>query len=109
MLCISHSGGMDSKQKGQNPSQLLPNFEKAESDFFLGRLRQWKQVRTWVWLIREAESFWYLDAIELRRIGALELSQLLEEIPFSQRRRVNRWLKKYSMATRSNKRTQQGN
>ena len=64
------------------------------------RLRQWQQVRTWARLIREAEALWHVDVRELRRLGALELSQLLEEVPPSQRGRVNRWLHRYSVATR---------
>ena len=64
------------------------------------RLRQWQQARTWARLICEAESFWHLDQRELRRLGALELSQLLEEVPVSKRGRVDRWLFKYSAATR---------
>jgi len=65
-----------------------------------GRLRQWQQVRTWARLIREAEALWHVDVRELKRLGALELSQLLEEVPPAQRRRVNRWLHRYSVATR---------
>ena len=64
------------------------------------RLRQWQQVRTWARLIREAEALWHVDVRELRRLGALELSQLLEEVPPGQRGRVNRWLHRYSVATR---------
>jgi hypothetical protein len=37
---------------------------------------------------------------ELKRLGALELSQILGEIPPSQRVRVNRWLKGYAASTR---------
>ena len=66
------------------------------------RLRKWQQVRTWARLIREAESLWRVDVRELRRIGAIELSQLLEEVPPAHRRRVNRWLIKYSASTRFN-------
>ncbi len=66
------------------------------------RLRRWQQVRTWARLIREAESLWHVDVRELRRLGAIELSQLLEEVPPIQRLRVNRWLTRYAVATRLN-------
>ena len=64
------------------------------------RLRHWQQVRTWARLIREAEALWHVDVRELKRLGALELSQLLEEVPPAQRARVNRWLQRYAVATR---------
>ncbi len=64
------------------------------------RLRRWQQVRTWARLIREAESLWHVDVRELRRLGAIELSQLVEEVPPVQRTRVNRWLNRYAVATR---------
>ena len=64
------------------------------------RLRQWQQVRTWARLIREAEALWHVDVRALRRIGAEELSQLLEEVPPAQRQRINRWLDRYSVSTR---------
>ena len=64
------------------------------------RLRQWQQVRTWARLIREAEALWHVDVRALRRMGAEELSQLLEEVPPAHRRRINRWLDGYCVATR---------
>ena len=64
------------------------------------RLRQWQQARTWARLIREAEALWHVDVRALRRIGAEELSQLLAEVPPSQRVRINRWLHGYAAATR---------
>ena len=64
------------------------------------RLRRWQQVRTWARLIREAEALWHVDVRALRRIGAEELSQLLEEVPSAQRQRINRWLDGYRVATR---------
>ena len=64
------------------------------------RLQMWQQVRTWARLIREAEQLWHVDVRELKRLGALELSQILGEIPPSQRVRVNRWLKGYAASTR---------
>lgn len=67
------------------------------------RLRHWQQARSWARLIREAESLWKVEARELKRLGALELAQLLKEVPPSYRRRVNLWLVKYSVATRFTK------
>jgi len=64
------------------------------------RLQRWQQVRTWARLIREAESLWHLEVRELRRIGAIELTQLLQEVPPHLRERVNRWLGKFSVSTR---------
>ncbi|KGG15093.1 MULTISPECIES: hypothetical protein [unclassified Prochlorococcus] len=63
-------------------------------------LRDWQQVRSWARLIREAEILWHVDHKELKRLGALELSQLIKEIPPSYRRRINLWLIKFSVATR---------
>ena len=65
-------------------------------------LRHWQQVRSWARLIREAEILWKVDQKELKRLGALELSQLISEIPPSYRRRINLWLIKFSVATRFN-------
>lgn len=64
------------------------------------RLRRWQQVRTWARLIREAEALWHVDVRALRRLGAVELSQLMEEVPPMHRHRVNRWLDCYAVATR---------
>ena len=64
------------------------------------RCRTWQQVRTWARLIREAEALWHVDVRALRRMGAVELSQLIEEVPSTHRKRVNRWLRCYSVATR---------
>ena len=64
------------------------------------RLQRWQQVRTWARLIREAESLWHVDVRELKRLGALELAQLLKEVPVGQRSRVNRWLTRYAVSTR---------
>ncbi len=63
-------------------------------------LRHWQQVRSWARLIREAENLWQVDSKELKRLGAIELIHLLEEVPPSYRRRVNLWLDNYSVATR---------
>ena len=64
------------------------------------RLRHWQQARSWARLIREAENLWQVDAKALKRLGAIELTQLLKEVPPSSRRRVNLWLSKYSVSTR---------
>ncbi len=67
------------------------------------RLLHWQKSRSWAQLIREAEQLWQDDAKELKRLGAIELAQLIEEVPPSYRRRVNFWLVKYSVATRFKK------
>ena len=72
----------------------------AAVDMARSRLQAWQQVRTWARLIREAEQLWHVDVRELKRLGALELSQILGEIPPSLRLRVNRWLKGYAASTR---------
>ena len=63
-------------------------------------VRRWQTARTWARLIREAEALWHVDVRDLRRLGALELSQLLEEVPPTLRPRVNRWLRCYRVTTR---------
>ena len=64
------------------------------------RLRQWQHSRSWARLICEAEKMWTLESRELKRLGAMELIQLQNEMPFNVRRRVNVWLVRYSGATR---------
>jgi hypothetical protein len=64
------------------------------------RVQRWQDIRTWARLIREAEALWHVDVRDLRRLGALELSQLLEEVPPAMRPRVNRWLASYRVQTR---------
>ena len=64
------------------------------------RLRQWQHSRSWARLICEAEKMWTLESRELKRLGALELIQLQNEMPINVRRRVNFWLIRYSGATR---------
>ena len=64
------------------------------------RLRQWQHSRSWARLICEAEKMWSLESKELKKLGAIELIQLQNEMPFNVRRRVNFWLIKYSGATR---------
>jgi len=63
-------------------------------------VQRWQDTRTWARLIREAEALWHVDVRDLRRLGALELSQLLAEVPPSLRPRVNRWLRCYRVTTR---------
>ena len=64
------------------------------------RLRHWQHSRSWARLICEAEKMWSLESRELRRLGAMELIQLQNEMPFKVRRRVNFWLIRYLGATR---------
>ena len=64
------------------------------------QVQRWQDTRTWARLIREAEALWHVDVRDLRRLGALELSQLLEEVPPRLRTRVNRWLACYGVSTR---------
>jgi len=64
------------------------------------RLRQWQHSRSWARLICEAEKMWSLESKELKKLGAMELIQLQNEMPFNVRRRVNFWLVRYSGATR---------
>ena len=64
------------------------------------RLQQWQAARTWARLIREAERLWHVDVRELHRLAASELGQLQGEVPLPLRRRVNRWLAGYGVATR---------
>jgi hypothetical protein len=45
------------------------------------RLKHWQSVRTWAWLIREAEALWSEDARFLQRLGAAELLQVVQEVP----------------------------
>ena len=64
------------------------------------RLATWQRARTLARLIREAEDLWHVDVKDLRRLGAMELDQLLHEVPTHLRPRVNRWLRGYGAATR---------
>ncbi len=91
---------MDVLKRPKNSTAHFPIRRSIGFDYLRSRLRHWQQVRTWARLIREAESLWHVDVRELRRVAELELSQLLCEVPPKQRQRVNRWLGKYSVATR---------
>ena len=73
---------------------------KSNGNELKKRLRQWQHSRSWARLICEAERMWSLESRELKRLGAIELIQLQNEMPFNVRRRVNFWLVKYSGATR---------
>tara|TARA_Y100001968_G_scaffold3913_1_gene3437 strand:+ start:10 stop:297 length:288 start_codon:yes stop_codon:yes gene_type:complete len=73
---------------------------KTDSNQLKKRLRQWQHSRSWARLICEAERMWSLESRELKRLGAIELIQLQNEMPFNVRRRVNFWLVRYSGATR---------
>ena len=73
---------------------------KTDGNELKKRLRQWQHSRSWARLICEAEKMWSLESRELKRLGAMELIQLQNEMPFNVRRRVNFWLVRYSGATR---------
>ena len=73
---------------------------KTDGNELKKRLRQWQHSRSWARLICEAEKMWSLESRELKRLGAMELIQLQNEMPFNVRRRVNFWLVKYAGATR---------
>ena len=72
---------------------------KADGNELKKRLRQWQHSRSWARLICEAEKMWSLESRDLKRLGAMELIQLQNEMPFNVRRRVNYWLVKYSGVT----------
>ena len=80
--------------------QCPPAKSRTEGNELKKRLRQWQHSRSWARLICEAEKMWSLESRELKRLGAMELIQLQNEMPFSVRRRVNFWLVRYSGATR---------
>ncbi len=73
---------------------------KTDSNELKRRLRHWQHSRSWARLICEAEKMWSLESKELKRLGAIELMQLQNEMPFNVRKRVNFWLVRYSGATR---------
>lgn len=64
------------------------------------RHKHWQSVRTWAWLIREAEGLWSEDARFLQRLGSTELLQVVQEVPPRLRRRVNLWLERFHVLTR---------
>tara|TARA_B100000965_G_scaffold253926_1_gene213650 strand:+ start:1993 stop:2280 length:288 start_codon:yes stop_codon:yes gene_type:complete len=73
---------------------------KTDGNQLKKRLRQWQHSRSWARLICEAEKLWSLDSRELKRLGAIELIQLQNEMPFNVRKRVNFWLVRFSGTTR---------
>ncbi len=73
---------------------------KTDGSELKKRLRQWQHSRSWARLICEAEKMWSLESREMKRLGAMELIQLQNEMPFNVRKRVNFWLVRYSGATR---------
>ena len=73
---------------------------KTDGNELKKRLRQWQHSRSRAPLICEAEKMWSLESRDLKRLGAMELIQLQNEMPFNVRRRVNFWLVRYSGATR---------
>jgi hypothetical protein len=81
-------------------SGIEPSGEWMEADPPQVRVRRWQNVRTWARLIREAEALWRVDVRALHRLAALELGQLLQEVPPRLRRRVNRWLRRMGVVTR---------
>ena len=86
--------------KGNIVGQFHLVESKTDGNKLKKRLRQWQHSRSWARLICEAEKMWTLESRELKRLGAMELIQLQNEMPFNVRRRVNFWLVKYSGATR---------
>ena len=86
--------------KGNIVGQFHLVESKTDGNELKKRLRQWQHSRSWARLICEAEKMWTLESRELKRLGAMELIQLQNEMPFNVRRRVNFWLVRYSGATR---------
>jgi hypothetical protein len=66
------------------------------------RVQRWQVARTWARLIREAEGLWHVEPRAMHRLAAQELGLLLQEVPPSLRRRVNRWLCRFGVLTRLN-------
>ncbi len=69
-------------------------------DRLLHRLHRWQSARSWARLIHEAEALWHVDVRALHRLAAIELGQLVQEVPPRLRQRVNRWLQHLHAATR---------
>lgn len=92
-------GSLSPGPLGSGP--LDPGVEESKpGDGMQERLRRWQTVRSWARLIREAESLWHVDARLLHRLAAEELVRLVQEVPPRLRRRVNRWLERFHVATR---------
>jgi hypothetical protein len=79
---------------------LRPPRLPSTVDPLLARLRRWQAARSWARLIREAEGLWRVDVRVLRRLAALELMGLNQEVPRRERVRVNRWLQRFHAGTR---------
>ncbi len=88
--------------KSKSFNQFHQDRMGTKCDQLQARLRHWHQARSWARLIREAENLWHVESREIRRLGALELSQLFQEIPPFLRKRVNRWLDNYSTLKKYN-------
>ncbi len=93
MLPMTTSGGR---------AMVDPPRRAPAGDVLHSRLLRWQGSRTWARLIREAEALWHVDVREMHRLAACELSALLQEVPPRLRRRVNRWLRRFGVATRLN-------
>jgi hypothetical protein len=78
----------------------LPLSSGDATEPVLHRVRRWQTARTWARLIREAEALWRVDVRSLHRLAALELFQLVQEVPPGLRRRVNLWLERFNVITR---------
>ncbi len=85
-----------SKTRKDVTHSSLDDTHGDESDLVKFRVGQWQQVRSWTRLIREVQRLWFVEAIELKKLGAMELSRLLSEVPPSLRSRVKRFLQNYS-------------
>ena len=86
------------KKNSDSGCNLVSN--KTVGNDLKKRLRHWQHSRSWARLIYEVEKMWTLESRDLKRLGALELIQLHNEMPFKVRRRVNFWLTRYSGITR---------
>ena len=103
MPIFSHAGYMEVSHSKMKSFKYFPSHNQLPPfDLIQSRLRQWQQVRSWGRLIREAENLWHVEVREVKRLGALELSHLLDEVPLPLRPRVNRWLENYASAKRLN-------
>jgi hypothetical protein len=79
-----------------------PPIRTPSGDDLHTRLLRWQGSRTWARLIREAEALWRVDVRAMHRLAAGELLALVQEVPPRLRRRVNRWLRRFGVATRLN-------
>ena len=91
---------LDASRRGDGEVRRSPSHWFHRGTRLREQVRRWQDTRTWARLIREAEALWHVDVRDLRRLGAMELGQLLEEVPPELRPRVNRWLACYGVSTR---------